>query len=135
MVKRQITYNMRTKTGEQEPVRHRWTFMVINEPREIERIIERIYEQLRPIDELKNNYEGLLPNSNGLYYKFFSFSTDKSTIPYPNKIYDSKNFRKDRNLMERNDVGLDRYLNSIIKTEEIKNTKKDINYFITKACH
>ena len=44
MIERQIRYNFRTETAEQEEfTRHKWIFLIINKPEEIRRIRERIY--------------------------------------------------------------------------------------------
>ena len=114
MIERQIRYNFRTNSGDQVPVRHRWTFFIVNEPKEIRRIRERIYNQLQPIDNLRDLDSGLIRGSGGLHYDFFSFSTDKSKIERPDEIYLSRKFKKDRDLWERGEVSLDRYLNSIL---------------------
>ncbi len=115
MLERQIRYNYKTETGEQVYLRHRWIFCIINEPREIQRIRERIYEQLSPIEELRNLYKSSINKSKGLYCDFFSFSTDKFKIENPKKIYNSKKVYKDRNLQEKDEIGLERYLNSLLK--------------------
>jgi hypothetical protein len=115
MIERQVRYNFKTDFGEQEEfTRHRWTFLIINEPKEINRIRERIYEQLQPIVEPKNLDNGLITRSGGLHYDFFSFSTQKSRIERPDKIYHSKKFKKDRDLSERDAVCLAKYLQPIL---------------------
>ncbi len=113
-LERQIRYNIKTSTGEQDLARHRWTFMIINEPREVQRIKERIYEQLNPMDS-RVLFEGNIPLSKGLHYDFFSFSSENGRIPHPEKIYKSQKFKKDRNLRECNEIQLDSYLNSIMR--------------------
>src|SRR4030042_6904513 len=106
MIERQVRYNLKTTLGEQISTRHRWTFLIINEPREIERIRERIYLQLEPIADLRNLDNSLIESSGGLHYDFFSFSTYKSRIERPDKIYNSKKFKKDRDLSERDEARL-----------------------------
>ncbi|NMB66743.1 hypothetical protein GYA25_01645 [Candidatus Woesearchaeota archaeon] len=115
MIERQIRYNYKTETGEQIYLRHRWVFCIINEPREIQRIREKIYLELSPIEDLRNLYEGLISKSGGLHSDFFSFSTDKFKIENPKKIYNSKKIYKDRNLQEKDEAGLERYLNSLLR--------------------
>lgn len=115
MIERQVRYNIKTETGEQEFARHRWTFLIINEPREINRIRERIYQELTPIVELKNLDNELIPCSKGLHYDFFSFFTYKNRIEELGKIYKSRKFKRDRDLYERDDVGLSRYLQPILE--------------------
>ena len=106
MVERQVRYNFKTDTGEKVYARHRWVFLIINEPREIKRIRERIYKQLQMITDLRDLDSGLIKSSGGLYYDFFAFSTDKSCMENPDKIYKSKKFKQDRNLYERDIAGL-----------------------------
>lgn len=120
MVKRIIRYNKFTNTDIEEPFRYEYIFMIVNEPREIKRIRERIYEQLEPILELKNLFYGGISKTNGLYYDFFSFLSSKGDIYQPNKIYDVDNqqFKKDRNLYLKSgistEVGLEKYLKSVV---------------------
>lgn len=114
VVKRQIKYNIRTETGEQTRCRHRWTFLIINESREIERIRGRIYKHLKPVEDMREIDDFGIKGTNGLHCNLFSFSTDKSDVVNPEKIYDSDNFRRDRDLRE-DDVGkLDKYLSRIL---------------------
>jgi hypothetical protein len=113
MVDRQVRYNIHTFTGEQEFERHKWIFMIINEPKEIERIRERIFRQLEPIN-CKELGENLIPYSEGLHYDFFSITSRRGKLEEPNKIYASKKFKLDRDLTERDDIGLGAYLNPIL---------------------
>lgn len=114
-IERQVRYNLKTTTGEQELTRHRWTFVIINEPREIGRIRERIYQELQPIVELRELATDLIECSGGLHYNFFSFSTSKSRIENPSKIYNSKKLKFDRDLAERGELALISYVSSIIE--------------------
>ena len=118
MIERQVRYNLKTtSTAEQDfYTRHRWTFLIINEPREISRIRERVYQQLEPIVDFRTLGEDLIPNSGGLHYDIFSFSSIKGKIEYPEKIYDNpKKFKKDRDLNERDEMGLANYLQPILE--------------------
>ncbi|MFZ1970940.1 MAG: hypothetical protein WAU65_02040 [Candidatus Nanoarchaeia archaeon] len=112
-IDRQVRYNTKTGTGDQELARHRWTFLIINTPDEISRIRERIYQQLKPMNH-RSLDEGLIVSSGGIHYDFFSFSSERGAIPEPSKIFRSNKLRKDRNLYERDEIGLEKYLNSII---------------------
>lgn len=116
MIERQVRYNFKTDTGDQVPTgaRYRWTFFVVNEPREVKRIKERVYSQLGPIMNLNDLDSGLVKGSGGLHYDFFSFSTDKADIEDKTKIYSSKRFRKDRDLWERSLEGLETYFQSVL---------------------
>jgi hypothetical protein len=111
MVSRQVRYNTGTKTGEQEECRHKWTFIIIDEHEKIGDIKERIYLQLAPITEFKDLYKGSINSS--LDYSFFSFFTSKGKFDLPSEI--SRILVRDNNLIEKNDVGLERYLQIVIK--------------------
>lgn len=115
MIERQIRYNFKTNTTEQDIfTRYRWVFLIINEPREIDRIREKIYFQLAPVQEVRNLDKGLINSSGGLHYHFFSFFSEKGKIEEPSKIYNSNNFKKDRDLSERDEIKLTKYLDSIL---------------------
>jgi hypothetical protein len=114
MVTRQVRYNIRTDTGEQISQRHRWTIAIINQPREIERIKQRFLENLAPAGDFSFHTKTLIPNSRGLYFEAFSFSSNLGKIEDKEKIYKSNFFYKDRNLFEnRNDISWERYLKSL----------------------
>jgi hypothetical protein len=105
-IQRQIRYNMKTDPGEQISMRHRWVFLVINDPRETERIKQKIYTELAPVDDLNEIDSGLIRNSRGLHYSLFALSSEKGKIESPESIYRSSNFRRDRNLREQFPRGL-----------------------------
>lgn len=115
MVDRQIRYNLKTDTALQELARHQWIFLVINEPTEIARIRERIYAQLKPYDDFRNLHSGSIPSSGGLCYDFFAFTSERGRIEEPDKIYRSKKFKQDRDLVIRDELGLVRYLAPILE--------------------
>jgi len=113
-IERQIRYNMTTDIGEQEDYRYKYIFFIINEPREIHRIRERIWKEMEPIVGLSEISEGLIKNSRGLHYRLFSFSTSKGEIENSQKIYDVHNdgrFTKDRNLQDKMTDGLSLWIN------------------------
>src|SRR3989344_2592784 len=104
MVERAIRYNIHTNTGEQERTRHRYTFVLVNSPREIGRIKERIFKKLEMIDEFRRIYYHPIPKSRGLYCEIFSLSTEVGEIRRKDEIYDNlKQFRQDRALEERDE--------------------------------
>jgi hypothetical protein len=114
MLERQVRYNIETATGEQEIARHKWTVLIINEPREIKRIKERLYLQLDKIVDFKNLYHEQIDNSGGLHCEVFSFSSSRGKIEDSSKVYNSKRLKRDRDLEERNDVYYDRFLRAIL---------------------
>lgn len=117
MITRKLKWNRKTNTDEQPPYfRYRYTFAAVNEPREINRIKERIIEQMAPVDNLEVHYECPIPKSHGLHCEIFSISSTFGTIQNPEKIYNSKNFRKDRNLAERDEGDLEIYARNLIRS-------------------
>jgi hypothetical protein len=113
MVEKQVRYNRGTKTGELEAYRHKWNFMIIDEREKIKEIREQIYSQLQPIVDLKELYSGEIKSSRGLNYDFFSFSTSQWKFSQPAEI--STLLIKDSNLTAKDDIGLERYLQTVIK--------------------
>jgi len=77
--------------------------------------MDRFFEQLNPVDEININYEALIPNSGGIHCEVFSFSSDKGKLVEPRKIYYSKQLRKDRDLVERDEAGLEGYVSRLAK--------------------
>ena len=113
MMERQIRFNRFSGSGEQIRCSHRYVFLLINEPKEIKRIRQRISEQLSPLEDSVNLGEGLIEGSGGLHYEAFAFSTDRKEIPDKDAIYRSKKFKRDRNLREGNDVWVESYVKRI----------------------
>ena len=115
MIRRQIRWNMTTDSGEQIRNRHRYIFAVINEPREIGRIRERILEQLSPADEFNAICDYVIPGTDGLHCGIFSFSSDRGKIEHPERIYKKPLFfRKDRDLVEETESELFHYLERLV---------------------
>ncbi|HLC87353.1 MAG TPA: hypothetical protein VJH65_03715 [Candidatus Nanoarchaeia archaeon] len=117
MIERKVHYNFIINHGEQIRTceRYRWTVAVLNEPREIKRIEQRFFEQLARVDNINSNYESLIKNSGGLYCKIFSFSSDCGKVNDHETIYDSKKFKRDRNLSERAEEEYEKYVAGFIK--------------------
>jgi hypothetical protein len=98
MVKRQIRYYVRTNTDEQASMRHEWTFLIVNEPREIKRITQKLLDYLAPVDNFMDICDASAPYSKGIHCKVLCFSSEKGKLEDKSKIYASKNFRRDRDL-------------------------------------
>ncbi len=114
MIKRKVHYNVFTDTGEQVFQRHRWTVAILNEPREIQRIEQRFFRQLAPVNDLDIHYESLIQKSGGLHCKIFSFSSNQGKIYDHTKIYDSPKFKRNRDLSERNgELDWERYAKTL----------------------
>ena len=106
-IQRQIRYNMKTETGEQIDYRYKYIFLIINSPREIGIIKERIWREMAPIVDFQKIDSGIARNSGSLHYDLFSFSTDKGKIENPENIYnDTTRFSRDANLAEKMTDGL-----------------------------
>jgi len=114
MVKRKIRYNIYTNTGEQEFLRNRWTFAIINNPNEIKKIQQKLFTQLNPCADLYENYSCGIKNSNGLHCKVFSFSSEKGKFSLK-EVYNSNDFKKDRNLKDTSEQNLENYVQNLIR--------------------
>ena len=114
-VQRQIRYNLNTDFGEQIPFRHKWIFLTINEPREIERIQEKIMSQFREHEDLEVIDDNVISNTNGLHYHAIRFVSNCPIIYSYSQIYNSPNFRHDRDLgFDMNDVDVGAYVERLI---------------------
>ena len=115
MVERKVRWNMMMDLGEQIRLRFRYTVLIINEPREIGRIRERFLEHLAPVDDLNSICDWPIPQSNGLHCRVFSFSSGTASIEEPDKIYKNpEEFRRDRDLVERDESALIPYLRRFV---------------------
>ena len=112
-IRRKVRYNIKTDTGEQVTGRHRWTVAILNEPREIERIKERLLIQLVSVFDLTLNYESLISGTNGIHCEIFSFSSNRGKIKRPNDVYVSSELKFDRDLTERTDAELQSYVDRL----------------------
>lgn len=109
---RKLYYNKETTSEEQERFRYHWIFAILNQPKEIGRIKERLYLELQCCDDFQLHYESLVPNSGGIHCQIFSFKSERGKIENPHKIYDSPNFKKDRDLYLRDETKWKNYVNN-----------------------
>lgn len=102
---------MKVDSGEQVRSRHRYTFVIVNKPVEIERIEGRIFAELAMIDEYRRICDHPIKNSEGLHARAFSFSTDVPEILNMDRIYANPGqFRRDRDLYERDEPDMIKYI-------------------------
>ena len=76
-----------------------WNFLLINEPREIGSINNKLCYALEVIEERRQIDSGILKNSRGLHYDLFTLYSPTIKIDF-NKIY-SGCVKKDRRLQKR----------------------------------
>ncbi len=114
MVDRKIRWNRFTDTGEQERMRYTYYFAVLNEPREIIRIRERIVNNILHVDEVMELDYFKIKGSNGLGCEIFSFSTDSPNLPDFSRIYQG-DVRQDRDLYERKMGNWDAYFEKLLE--------------------
>lgn len=95
---RELRWNAIANTSEGK---YEWIFLIINDNRETERIVQKIYEELHPIENTLVRTEGAI-NGTGLRYKLISLDSHGKCPPYTdwNKIFKGKRI-KDRELYER----------------------------------
>jgi len=108
---RQIRYYIITNTGIQERPRHKWTFCIINESKEIDRIKQRILRTLAPASDFETLGVGQIKHSKGLQYKAFSIKSDKGELNLDERqhIYQ----------VDKSQFGLDRGLERIGYPEDV----------------
>ena len=125
---RQIIYNKRIHSGEQEELPHEWTFVILNQSQEIDRIENRIYEELRRSGPCGDGIasEGLISHNfkeavqeEHLHARYLNFRSQAGRVRDPINIYNSKKFRKDRNLKLFSDIEFDNYITTFQKRNHI----------------
>ena len=114
-INRQVRWNMTTDPGEQVRLRHKYIFAIVNEPREIDRIIERMIVEFAPSDDFIPICDYAIEKSRGLHCKVLSFSSERGRIEHSERIYDNPGFfRHDRNLANKSETELIPYLNRLL---------------------
>ena len=109
MVRRLVRWNMTTDFGEQVRSRYRYTVVIFNQPKEIERIRARFLTHLAPAEELYEICEHSIPKSD-LHRVAFSFSSD-SVIRDLDEIYRwPADIRHDRDLVGKDEKSLISYM-------------------------
>jgi hypothetical protein len=96
-------------TGEQVRMQFRYTVAILNKPGEIERIRQRFLEQLAPVDDLNDICDYPLKKTGGLHCRIFAFSSSKD-IQDSDQIYLSFEFKRDRDLFERDEAEYQNYV-------------------------
>lgn len=88
---RQVRYHVHTDNGEQIVLRHLWTVCIINAPREVGRIKEKMIAELAPADDYSELSEGLISGTEGLHYLAYSVSSGRGDLRADQwrKIYDA----------------------------------------------
>jgi len=112
MVQRRILWNAISEPGK-DPPRQSWVFIIVNEPREIEIIKQRIKEELAPTDEEQTITNGLIKNSGGIHYKAITLDSYKRTRPEDvnlHGIYDGLIKRDEKLGQHRTADGLANYV-------------------------
>ena len=77
---RQLLWNVKS-IPEGDPPQQSWIFVIVNEPREIKIIEQRIREELSPTDQQQTVTRGLIQRSDGLHYKAITVDSYKRTTP------------------------------------------------------
>ncbi|MAG24354.1 hypothetical protein CMI47_02135 [Candidatus Pacearchaeota archaeon] len=96
---RQIRWNVNSTPN---PQAHNWSVVIINDPRTMRKIQQRLVEKAQPIDELSVRTNGSVPKSHGLQYKLITFNAPymgPTQMPWGD-IYQGP-IKKDEGLYER----------------------------------
>jgi len=114
--------------SESDPTIHHWSFLIINEPREIDRITQRIKKYLAPTDSEQIGSERQIPNSRGLHYKLVTIDSHNPKKPETinlSNIYNGER-TEDRNLYQhKKPDGLANYIDNLF---DIPPKKKHPSY-------
>lgn len=114
-IERRISYYVKTDFGDQTNPRHKWTFLVINQPIEVGRIRQKLVEQLAMVSDPVEHYDFQIVDSRGLHCVVFSFLSEKGEMKDKDMIYSSKNFRRDRDLsIDRDELGWAKYVSGLV---------------------
>jgi len=100
MIKRQIIWNRVSEKIDEETESHKYWFLLINEPREIESKIQMIHENLKPImDEIILDSGLISGNKSRISYKLICFKSSRFEFE-TSRIYKG-NWKRDDRLDER----------------------------------
>ena len=77
------------KFSENNPERHYWNFLIINEANEIEKIKQKLYDNLKPIIAEKRIYKSPVNGPGFLFSELFCLETTVCNIDF-SKIYRGK---------------------------------------------
>ncbi len=110
-IERQIKYNIETDFDEQTELRYTWTILIVNEPREINRITQRFSDQLSDSRKFRRGKERYLiadsnPVEKGLHYRVFTMKSTCGELPNEDKmkIYNQLGkFKKERDFTPNKD--------------------------------
>lgn len=78
----------------------RWYFLIVNGKREITGIRKKIYEELRPVDNVENISTSRVKSTESLYYDLFRLESPTSRFNNPLGVYSGK-WKKERSLYTR----------------------------------
>ena len=108
---RLVRYYVKTDRADQVEgdMGHRWTVAIVNQPREIERIKERMFSSLALCKDVFERYKAPVPGSGGLTCEIFEFDSARNWFSDPSKVY-AADMKKDRALSDLPDSGLDGYV-------------------------
>ena len=106
---RQIRYNLQTDTAAQNPLRHQWTFFILNSKRETGIIKQKIIQALSNSDNLVELESGVLVKEGALEGKLITLESEIGEIRTPYSVYASSKWYKDRTLGPMNDVEFAKY--------------------------
>lgn len=100
-LERQLRYYLEVSTEEQNPTPHHWIFYIQNTKREATLIQERILEELAMCNNLTTLESGIIIPKLSIIARLIEFDSQKGKIENQRGIYNSSNFKKDRNLKRK----------------------------------
>jgi DICT domain-containing protein len=94
---RHVRYNVSSSA---HPETHEWYFLIINDRQQTEQIVQKIYESLRPVDNVQKRTEGKVPGTRLKYSLHTLLSPIGPHIAHLSKLQTGK-IRRDKRLYER----------------------------------
>lgn len=113
-VERQIRWKVNTDTGDQTIGRSLWTFLVIDDPRNIDRIREKLYQKLSPV-EVSDLAQFCIRGTRGIYYSAFTVASDVIDLDAPSKRFVGSAWHYDGKISpKREQEWFDNYVNGVL---------------------
>lgn len=116
-IERQLRWNV---ISNENPTRHQFYFLIINDNRGANRIEQNTKVILQPTEDMHSLTEGAIPGSK-IRYKLLEFTSYRQNLEHINwpGIYSKKTIR-DKNLYQRQETdGLAKYVESLIQNGQI----------------
>jgi hypothetical protein len=113
---RHLLWNVKSVPQSGDPPQQSWTFVIVNEPREIGLIEQRIREQLEPTENERTVTKGPISGPGGVHYKAITIDSYNGMRPDDvdlRAVYGGPRKRDERLGSHRTPDGLQRYIDEM----------------------